>query len=397
MKVYTVSERQPGQNLNQRPQQPPQKKAKVRLVSFKFITFIFIIIILLLAGGAYAYISHSLSHTNKSFSNGQGFSLSSFFSAHNVTLQGQDTDRTNVMIYGLTANGLRTDTIILVSYYWKEHKLAMLNIPRDLYVTYNGNNTKIVSLYSIAKDAQPNNQSYPPEYVSNFISQEYGIPIDYWVVANMNAFKQLVDAVGGVTINVPDTFTDYQYPTDDYKGYISPAPHFDAGIQTMDGTTALIYARSRHAAGPEGTDFARSKRQQVIIQAILSKLKQQGVFTDVSKIDSYLSIFGNNIFTNMTAAELIKSAQLASQLNLSQILLWLTGATILASSATLPMPAGRLRAALRSAGKLYVWAASMTATLTGRRPLITFKTCCRTRSPNPRLPLPQPRWTKSQP
>ncbi len=323
MKVYEVSDSQqpnaaPKINYTSEPTPKATGKRQVSLVGPKIIIGTIVFVFLLLVGSAYAFLSHSLSRTSKSFKNGQAISLASFAAAANTKLMGEDQDRTNVMIYGLTADGLRTDTIILASYYWNERKLVMLNIPRDLYANYDNHDTKIVSLYAIAKDADPGDESYPPQYVSDFISKEYGIPVDYWVVANMNAFKQLVDSVGGVTINVPDSFTDYEYPTDDYSGYIRPAPHFSAGVQTMDGATALIYARSRHAAGPEGTDFARSRRQQVIIEAILSKLKQQGALTDATKLDSYLQIFGSNVFTDMTPAELIKSGQLAGQLNLSQ-------------------------------------------------------------------------------
>lgn len=325
MKVYNVTDSprqstpKPKPAYQSKPVPKIMPKRQVSSVKPKRVIGVIVLLFMLLAGGAYAFVSHSLSHTAKSFSNGQSITLDSFLAANNVKLQGQDTGRTNFIIYGLTADELRTDTIILVSYYWQEHKLVMLNIPRDLYVTYDGRSTKIVSLYSIAKDAKPKDRSYPPQYVSDFISKEYGIPINYWIVANMNAFKQLVDTVGGVTINVQRSFTDDQYPTDDYSGYIRPAPHFDAGIQTMDGTRALIFARSRHSTDPlEGTDFARSKRQQMIIQAVLQKLKAQGVLSDLTKLDSYLNIFGNNVFTNLTPPEFIKGAKLASQLNLSQ-------------------------------------------------------------------------------
>ncbi len=233
------------------------------------------------------------------------------------TLTGESHDRTNIMIYGLTADQTRTDSIILASYYWRENKVVLLNIPRDLYAEYDGRKTKIVSLYAIAKVQQPNNQNYPAEYVNNFISKEYNIPIDYWVVVNMDAFKQIIDNAGGVTVNVERPFTDYAYPTDNYSGYIHPAPHFEAGVQTMNGTRALIFARSRHAAGLEGTDFARSKRQQMIIQALLVKLRSQGILTDTGKISSYANIFSNNVFTNLNVPQLIQVAQIASQLNFS--------------------------------------------------------------------------------
>lgn len=228
-------------------------------------------------------------------------------------LAGEDRGRTNIMIYGLTADQNRTDTIILASYYWSEHKLVMLNIPRDLYATYDGRSTKIVSLYAIAKSQKPGDRTYPAEYVSDFISREYGIPIDYWVVANFNGFKKIVDAVNGITVNVPNSFIDYEYPTDEYNGYMRPAPHFDAGVQTMDGARALIYARSRHARGAEGSDFARSRRQQQIIQAVVEKIKAQGRLADISKINTYLDIAGDNISTNLAVSELARAAAIANQ------------------------------------------------------------------------------------
>src|SRR5579859_4850006 len=72
-----------------------------------------------------------------------------------VRLKGEGSGRTNVMIYGLTADGNRTDTMLLASYYWKERKLVLLNIPRDLYAMHDGAMTKIVSLYAIAKNRKP--------------------------------------------------------------------------------------------------------------------------------------------------------------------------------------------------------------------------------------------------
>lgn len=214
-------------------------------------------------------------------------------------LKGRARGRTNIMLYGMTADGKRTDAMVLASYYWTEGKLVLLNIPRDLYASYDGRDTKIVSLYAYAQADRPYDSDYPAEHVNSFIEREYGITVDYWAVANMNAFKELVDSVGGVTVNVERSFTDNLYPLDDYSGYMVPGPHFDAGVQTMSGTRALIFARSRHASGIEGTDFARSKRQQLLIQALLSKLRQQGVLTDVAKVGTYFKILKNNFRTNL--------------------------------------------------------------------------------------------------
>ena len=298
----------------------PQRPRKIgRRIALVVIAAIVVVAIGAGAAKIYAVGSKIFAGTNKSFFR-QIFDLATTATTSaNVPIAGQAQDRTNFLIYGLTADGLRTDTIILASYYWQEHKLVMLNIPRDLYVDDNGTFTKIVSLYAIAKDQEPGNATYPAQYVSDFIGKEYGIPIDYWAVANWAAFKDVVNSVGGVTIDVPDSFTDYEYPTDDYSGYIRPAPHFNAGVQTMDGTTALIYARSRHSLdNGEGTDFARSRRQQQIITAVLAKLEAQGVLTDTTKLNSYLNILGSNVITSISPAELYTLAKTASKLSPSQ-------------------------------------------------------------------------------
>lgn len=295
------------------------KLSPARRKSHLGILLVIILLLIVWAADIYLYLDRELSATKGAFADGRPLTVSDFVAAKNLQLAGESQGRTNVMIYGLTADGLRTDTMILASYYWQQHKLVLLNIPRDLYANDNGYNTKIVSLYTLAKNQRPNDPSFPPQYVSDFISREYGIPIHYWVVLNMQAFVQLIDSLGGLTVNVQRSFTDCLYPNADYTGYIRPCPHFSAGVQTMNGATALIYARSRHSTDPlEGTDFARSKRQQIIIKAALAKLKQQGALTDLSKLDTYLKIFGANVYTNLTPPELVKSAQLASGLRAGQ-------------------------------------------------------------------------------
>ena len=256
--------------------------------------------------------------TANSFANGQGFSLNALVNAQGTQLQGQSNGRTNIMVYGLTKDGLRTDTMLLVSYYWSEHKVVTLNIPRDLYTSYKGYNGKIVSLYAVAKAQNPDDKSYPPQYVSDFISKEYNIPINYWVVADFSGLKQVVDALGGVDVHNSTAFTDYLFPTDNYNGYMKPAPHFNAGTLHLDGNRALIYSRSRHSqTAGEGTDFARSARQMEVIKAILSQLKTEGILTDVTKINNFLQIFGQNVYTDFTPTELVSFAHTAQQLDFS--------------------------------------------------------------------------------
>jgi LCP family protein required for cell wall assembly len=231
-------------------------------------------------------------------------------------IAGQSTGRTNFLIYGMTEDGLRTDSIMLVSYYWKQKKLVTLNIPRDLYVYDGYENDKMGEVYAYALARQPKNTSYPDQYVASVISKEYGIPINYWVQFDMQGEVDFINSIGGINIDAPDSFTDCQYPTWDYSGYIRPCPHFNAGPQHMDGATALIYSRSRHSLdNNEGTDFARSKRQQLVIQAVLTNLKAQGIVGNLTQISKYLTILGNNLTTNMSTEQMISFASDIKGLN----------------------------------------------------------------------------------
>lgn len=251
------------------------------------------------------------------FHSGKGkFSLASLLGSaaetalgHHTSLAGQASGRTNILVYGMTEDGLRTDSIILVSYYWQQKKIVTLNIPRDLYVYDGYENDKMGEVYAYALSREPKNSTYPDQYVASVISKEYGIPINYWVQFDMIGEVNFVNAIGGINIDAPDSFTDCQYPTWNYSGYVRPCPHFNAGPQHMDGATALVYSRSRHSLqNDEGTDFARSKRQALVIEGVMTKLKSMGVVGNLTQVSHYLSILGDNITTNMSTAEMVSFA-----------------------------------------------------------------------------------------
>lgn len=232
------------------------------------------------------------------------------------SLQGQKDGRTNIVFYGMTKDGMRTDSIILASYYWQDGKLATINIPRDLYIYDGYEMAKMGEVYGNAKLREPKTTQPPEQFVANLLSKEYGIPIQYWVKFNMQGEVQLVDAIGGIDINVPDAFTDYEYPTWNYDGYIRPAPHFDVGFQHMNGDRALIYSRSRHSLNNnEGSDFARSRRQTIVLRAVMDKVKAQGLIVNIGQISHYLQILGNNVDTNMSTEEMLSFAKMLTHLD----------------------------------------------------------------------------------
>ena len=132
------------------------------------------------------------------------------------------------------------------------------------------------------------------------LSKLLGIPIDYFVGVDFSAFDQAVDAVGGIDINVPVAFTDGEYPAGECNSDSTCAfetVSFGAGEQHMNGATALEYARSRHGDNGQGTDFARSGRQQLIIAALEQKVLSIG---GIGNLPNLLGALGNNVDTNLS-------------------------------------------------------------------------------------------------
>ena len=168
-----------------------------------------------------------------------------------------------------------TDTMLLTSIDLFTNRVKLLSLPRDLWD--DKLEIKINSLYYWGKKYQPQN---PLNYVAVNLQRIIGVPIHYVIVVDFNDLKQVVDDMGGVWVNVKQGFDDYKYPI---KGKENAYPisarymhvSFEPGWQKMDGERALIFVRSRHAQGEEGTDFARARRQQLLIKSIINQLTSQ--------------------------------------------------------------------------------------------------------------------------
>jgi LCP family protein required for cell wall assembly len=97
-----------------------------------------------------------------------------------------------------------------------------------------------------------------------------GIKTPYYMLIDFEGFKNVIDTLGGITIDVPEAFVDYTYPKNERQ---IMTVRFDSGINIMSGERALQYARSRHST----SDFSRSLRQQLIVKGVLDKLIQNGL------------------------------------------------------------------------------------------------------------------------
>jgi polyisoprenyl-teichoic acid--peptidoglycan teichoic acid transferase len=146
----------------------------------------------------------------------------------------------------------RTDTLLLFVGDRALPRVAMLSVPRDLWVAIPGYGQERVNAAYELGGGQTAKQT-----VSNLLGQ----PVDRYLVIGLQGVRDVVDAVGGVDITVPQAIHDDAYPTDDYGYQTVDIP---AGRQHMDGDTALKYARTRH----QDSDFARTARQQQVLGAV---------------------------------------------------------------------------------------------------------------------------------
>jgi LCP family protein required for cell wall assembly len=226
--------------------------------------------------------------------------------------------RINIVLYGYGgvqhAGGELTDSIMVVSIQPVANhppQVAEISIPRDWYVRIplkNGQATeqRINFAYAagmLGEGPEPASSVDAGAAVADpLIEHLLGVGINYFVGVNFDAFKQAVNAVGGINIDVPTGFTDNQYPAGECSqgncGY--ETVHFNAGVQHMNGATALIYARSRHGNNGQGSDFARSRRQQQLIIALKAQLESIG---GIGQLPDVISALGDNVLTNLTISD----------------------------------------------------------------------------------------------
>src|SRR5256712_3785459 len=137
------------------------------------------------------------------------------------------------------------------------------------------------------------------------VSQVIGQPVDYWVGVDFKAFRDVVDALGGVRVNVPTALDDPYFPAGESTGMMHI--HVDAGWQQLDGERALEYARSRETT----SDFDRSRRQQLVMLAV-----RQRVFSlnAIPRMLSLLGVLQDNVRTNLRPGDIQQLAGLAGHL-----------------------------------------------------------------------------------
>ena len=231
--------------------------------------------------------------------------------------------RINILLLGYGGPGhdgpYLTDSVMLLSIRPGSHEAIMISLPRDLWVKIPAlpNNRymsgKLNSAYAIGMD----HKNYPNvrsdwktdtgggDLAAATISQVTGQPIDYWVGVDFKAFRDVVNALGGIKVDVPTTLDDPFFPAGESTGTMHI--RIPAGPQQFDGERALEYARSRETT----SDFDRSRRQQLIMLAV-----RQRTFS-LNAVPHLLSLLGalqDNVRTNLRPAEMQQLASLAGRI-----------------------------------------------------------------------------------
>ncbi len=223
------------------------------------------------------------------------------------------TDRVTVLILGIdrrqgeTDTAYRTDTMMLVSVDPVAKTAVMLSIPRDLWVEVPGYDTNTINTANFTGDAY----QYPgggPALAVKTVYNNLGVTVNYYVRMDFTAFETLIDAIGGIDIDVAEEINDPWYPDGAY-GY-EPF-YLAAGHQHLNGHDALRYARTRH----DSSDIERAKRQQQVVLAVRNKVLSLNMLpTLIAKAPTLYQALNNSLLTNLTLDQIISLALLSQDI-----------------------------------------------------------------------------------
>jgi len=289
------------------------KKNKKKHKHLKLYIFLGVLLVVLGTLGFFGYRIY------KSMSNIFGNNAPNLLSLLNPSkqLKGESSGRVNILLLGIGDPGhegeLLSDTIMILSYDVASKQVAMISIPRDTYVNIStdcGSN-KINYAHACGEL-----QKFPgggPALAEQTVTKILDIPIHYYVRVNFTGFKEVVDAVGGVDIDVTTDLYDPYYPADDGLG--GQDLYIKKGMQHMNGTTALRYARSRETT----SDFDRARRQQQVLVAIKTKVMSSSTFLNPAKIVSIATALGNNLRTDFDLSYAQRAIDIFKNVNTSSI------------------------------------------------------------------------------
>ncbi|MBI2624326.1 LCP family protein [Candidatus Parcubacteria bacterium] len=218
----------------------------------------------------------------------------------------ENPDRLNILLLGLRGRGdpdggLLTDSLLLITINQKKNAVAYISIPRDLWVEIPNQSGRERINAAYARGEERRSRGGGLVYAKWVIGEVTGYKIDHAVSVDFTAFKEVVDALGGVDVTLREKFVE---PTQwsGYPGFQNTSGAFvlDAGRHHLDGTTALFFVRSRFST----SDFDRARRQQQILGAIRDKVLSLGVLANPVALNRILESVSNHVLTDASTKEI---------------------------------------------------------------------------------------------
>lgn len=258
----------------------------------------------------------------------------------------KSNDNINILLLGIGGGKHEgpnlSDTVIFASIDQSKNRITLVSIPRDLWVP--DLNAKINAAYAEGEEKRAGGGLVLAKAA---VSKILGQRIDYSIRVDFAGFVQAVDLVGGIDVDVERVLDDYAYPIEgkekdscghsdeEIKTFTSTESaeeklsefflcrykhiHFDKGIIHMNGESALQFVRSRHALGEEGSDFARSMRQEKVIKAFKDKVFSLGTLLNPAKVLGLYDILQQSIDTDIEQDEFDDFIRLAQKIRTAKI------------------------------------------------------------------------------
>ena len=213
------------------------------------------------------------------------------------------------------------DVIIIANVDLTAQKVAAVSIPRDLLVEIPGvGQDKINSAYNYGVKSNTESKIAGAALMRDTIESTFGVLIDGYILVDFNGFTEVIDAMGGVSVDVPALIVDQEYPTDDYG---TEVVRFVPGRQSMDGDQALKYVRTRH----DDSDDGRRERQLQVLRALFAKAKS---FDSIINGYDVVTALGSSVQTSFFLEQQLTLAQIGYAMdnqdiqlsNLAEPLIW---------------------------------------------------------------------------
>jgi LCP family protein required for cell wall assembly len=287
-----------------------------------------ILVLGIIVGG---YVGFKFFHNiDKVFGGNIVSNISSLFGT--TTLKGETSGRVNILLAGDSVDDPDhggadlTDSIMLVSIDTANKTGFLLSIPRDLLVTIPGmGQSKINAAATVSNFSQSGYPSNGMGQLEQIVNQDLGIPTDYYALIDYTAFRDSVNAVGGITVDIqsPDPRGLFDPNIEKADGGPLLLPN---GEDALNGQTALNLARARgdpcfcgqYEYGFPNSDFDRTEHQRQELVALGQKATTLGVLGNPVRLGQLFDSIGNNVKTDLNLADVIKLAQLAKSANLGK-------------------------------------------------------------------------------